>query len=143
MFLCISIRPRHLGGLHELTLYEAVVVRVGGIRAPRVVHGDVGDGLLADHVGNLLVGVCRLAPEEQQRVAGVHYGLGIVLPVGLLKLGEGLQDHRDRDVAASRDGDHALEVRYGTDVCELVEHEVDASGQPSREARERRLAERV
>ena len=118
-------------------------MRVGGVVPTRVVHGDVRYRLLPDHLRNLLIGVCRLASQVEHRVAGVHNRRRVVLAVVLVELREGLADHGHGDVAASGDRDHPLEIGDGADVRKLVEHEVHASREPSRESLERALAEGV
>ncbi|GEM_PF-3608636 len=118
-------------------------MRVGGVVPARVVHGDVRDRLLADHLRDLLVGIRRLAAQVEHRVAGVHDRRRVVLAVVLVELREGLADHGHGDVAAPGDRDHPLEVGDGADVRELVENKVHASRKPPREALERALAEGV
>ena len=100
------------------------------------------DGLLANHLGNLLVSGVRLAAEEQGGVAAIHDGLRLLV-VLRFELRHGLQDDGDADVAGARDGDGLLNLRDGPDVRELVEDEVDGSRQLAAVVGERLAAELV
>ena len=55
------------------------------------------DGLLANHLRNLLVGGVGLATEEERRVAAVDDGLRLLI-VFAFQLAHGLQDDGDADV---------------------------------------------
>lgn len=139
----LARHARHLGGLYEVALGDAAVHGPGPAGAPRVALRLARHRLLAGHLADLLVGLVRLAAQVEQRVAGVHDGLGVVVAVGLLQLRERLGDHRDGDVPAAGDGDGPLEVGYAPDVGELVEDEVHRRGQRAAVRLERLGAKRA
>ena len=81
------------------------------------------DGLLANHLRNLLVGGVRLATEEERRVAAVDDGLRLLIVLAL-QLAHGLQDDGDADVTGTGDRDGLLNLRDSADVGELIEDEM-------------------
>lgn len=68
------------------------------------------DGLLANHLRNLLVGGVRLATEEERRVAAVDDGLRLLIVLAF-QLAHGLQDDGDADVTGTGDRDGLLNLR--------------------------------
>ena len=112
-----------LGGIDELAPLDLHVLRAGGGLPVRLAERGLMDGLVADHLGDLLVGGVRLAAQEERRVAAVDDRLGILV-IARIELCHGLQDDRDRDVARAGDRDGLLDVRQLADVGELVEDEV-------------------
>ena len=138
----LSAHLRNLRRVDEVAaLYLQVLARRGGL-ARALPVGHLVDGLLANHLGNLLVRGVGLAAEEQRRVAAVHDGLGLLV-VLRFQLAHGLQDDGDADVARARHGDGLLNLRDGADVGELVEDEVDRRGQLAAVVREGLPAELV
>ena len=138
----VPAHAAHLGGLHQVALDVAGVS--GGraaVAAANVLRVDL-DGLLADHLGNHLLGVHALAAQVEQRVAVVHDGLRIVA-VGALELGEALQDDGHVDVAAADDRDHVLDVRQPAHVGELVADKMHGARQGAAGQRVRLVAEHV
>ena len=81
------------------------------------------DGLLANHLRNLLVGGVGLATEEERRVAAVDDGLRLLI-VFAFQLAHGLQDDGDADVTGTGDRDGLLNLRDSADVGELIEDEM-------------------
>ena len=89
----------NLGGVDEVAALYLQVLAGRARLARALAIGHLVDGLLANHLGNLLVGGVRLAAEEQRRVAAVHDGLGLLVVLGL-KLAHGLQDDGDAEGCA-------------------------------------------
>ena len=137
----VAREPSHLVGRHEVAFDHVVVLGGGAVRAPRVALREHLHGLLADHLGDRLVGLGRLAAEEHHGVAAVQDGLRALLLVGALELACRLQDDAEAHVARAGRGDDALEVGHHADVAELVEQEVHGALERASESRERRLVE--
>lgn len=133
----------HLVGEHERSL-EDRSVHGGRLVLPlRVVEGEGGDGLVSQHLRDLLVGAEQRRPQEQRRVATGPDGQRLLLAVGALQLLEGLQDHGHRDVPASDDRDEPVYVGKLADVRELVEDQVHGRGKLAAVVDDRRIAELV
>ena len=135
----------HLGDLRRVdqvaALYLHVLGRAGRLAGAFVV-GELVDGLLADHLRDLLVRAVGLAAQKQGGVAAVHDGLRLLV-VLRLKLAHGLQDDGDADVPASGHGDGLLDLRDGADVGELIEDKVHRRRQLAAVVRECLPAELV
>lgn len=127
------------GGVDEVAALDLQVLGCRRRLTPGLVIGHLVDGLLANHLRNLLVGGVRLASEEERGVAAVHDGLGLLV-VLRFELAHGLQDDGDADVSGTRDGDGLLDLRDGADVGELVEDEVHGGRQLSAVVGERLAA---
>ena len=115
----VAGQPRHLGGLHEVSLEGAPVPGRRGGLAAALVPRDGRHGLLSHRLGDLLRRLVRLPTEEQQGVAAVDDRRRVVL-VGGFELGERLEPECHRDVAAAHDRHHPLDVGQPPDVGELV-----------------------
>lgn len=141
---CLVARePAHLAGLHQVALGRVVVAGGRRVRPARVVDCQGRERLLADGLRNLLVGLGRLAAQEQRDVAVVAYDLRLLLVVVCGELTGGLEDHLARDVPAAHDGDGLVEVGDVAGVGELVEYEGDVRGQLAAIALERGVARHV
>lgn len=137
-----AVEPAHLGCLDEVALRRLPARAPPRRRAARVALRHGGHRLLADRLGDLLVRLGRLPPEEQNRVAAVDDRLGVV-SVRTLELRDGLQNGRDRDVAAADDGHGLLHVGHAADVGELVEDEAHRGRQAPAVLRQCAVAEQV
>ena len=129
-------------GIDEVAALDLQVLARGRGLPRGLVIGHLVDGLLANHLRNLLVGGVAFAAEEERGVAAVDDGLRLLVVLAF-QLAHGLQDDGDADVAASRDRDGLLNLRDGADVGELVEDEVHRGRELSAVVRERLAAELV
>ena len=137
----VAREPAHLVGRHEVAFDHVVVLGRGTVRSPRIAFREHLHGLLADHLGDHLVGLGRLAAQKHHGVAAVQDGLRPLLLVGALELAGRLQDDAEAHVARAGRGDDALEVGNRAEVAELVEQEVHGALERPSEAIERRLVE--
>lgn len=127
----------NLGKYLEMAMKQDIFITKNGKNIARgaLVVGELVNGLLADHLRDLLVRAVGLAAQKQGGVTAVHDGLRLLV-VLRLKLAHGLQNDGDADVPASGHSDGLLDLRDGADIGELVEDEMHRG--PGRCGRNRR-----
>lgn len=128
---CVPVvQHTHFVRCHQLSSGKLIVGGIASVSAARPSVGIRIDGLLAQQLGNILVGTLLVAAQVQKFIAVAHNTFPLLLEQSF-QLRKVLDDDGDGNLTASHGGQELIKLIRQGDIGKLVHDEMHMHGQPA------------
>ena len=124
----LVVQHTHFVRCHQLSSGKLIVGGIASVSAARPSVGIRIDGLLAQQLGNILVGTLLVAAQVQKFIAVAHNTFPLLLEQGF-QLRKVLDDDGDGNLTASHGGQELIKLIRQGDIGKLVHDKMHMHGQ--------------